>query len=175
MSLAKSPVTVGLMRAIVAVPFLIVAVIRAAISCDRKVSFGLRILQGLGIGLGILMMAGCAAVTMFSILLLVHTRDRTGLGSYEEVTFALFGRGAGLFLECNIIAFCCGSGIAYAKTLRDFLSPMIELAAVSPPLSCEHYLISLSLPRCSSRRHPRRNLCQTHIWSIKLCLLSGSW
>jgi amino acid permease len=99
-----------------------------------------------GIGLGIGMLAIGAAATIFSIHLLVLVRTRTGLSTYESVSKAVFGSTVGNLVECCIILFCFGtavcilvyvliccclvtvrSQVAYCKTLRDFISPVLSL------------------------------------------------
>lgn len=97
-----------------------------------------------GIGLGILMLAIGAAATIFSIHLLVLVRTRTGLNTYESVSKAVFGSTVGNLVEMCIILFCFGTAVrlvlhylnyfvlilqqvAYCKTLRDFISPVLSL------------------------------------------------
>lgn len=83
--------------------------------------------KSMGIGLGLFLIIICACATSFSIQLLQLTRTRTGLSSYEQVTARLYGSNAAAGVEMSIAVFCFGSGVAYCKTIRDFLSPIIEL------------------------------------------------
>jgi amino acid permease len=103
-----------------------------------------------GIALGIAMLILGAAATIFSIHLLVLVRTRTNLNSYESVSRAIFGSAVGNFVEWCIILFCFGTAVcrfrfatfsdlsfpliriaqkqvAYCKTLRDFISPVLSL------------------------------------------------
>ena len=81
----------------------------------------------MGIGLGLAVIIICAWATTFSIRLLVLSATRTGLSSFELITERLFGSRAAAAIECSIVVFCFGSSVAYCKTLRDLLNPIIEL------------------------------------------------
>mmetsp|Transcript_12185 Transcript_12185/g.19297 ORF Transcript_12185/g.19297 Transcript_12185/m.19297 type:complete len:496 (-) Transcript_12185:35-1522(-) len=83
--------------------------------------------KSMGIGLGLVLIIICAFATSFSIKLLIMTRTRTGLSSFEQVTARLYGSNAAAAVETSIAVFCFGSGVAYCKTIRDFVSPIIEL------------------------------------------------
>jgi len=83
--------------------------------------------KSMGIGLGLVLIIICAFATSFSIKLLIMTRTRTGLSSYEQVAARLYGSNAAAAVEASIAVFCFGSGVAYCKTIRDFVSPIIEL------------------------------------------------
>ena len=83
--------------------------------------------KAMGVGLGFVIIVICAVATTFSIRLLIITRTRTGLSSFEVITDHLFGSKAATLVECSIAIFCFGSGVAYCKTIRDFLAPIIAL------------------------------------------------
>jgi hypothetical protein len=83
--------------------------------------------MSMGIGLGLVVITICAITTAFSIRLLIITRSRTGLSSFEQVTETLFGSTAAAFVEASIAVFCFGSSVAYCKTIRDLIAPIISL------------------------------------------------
>jgi amino acid permease len=83
--------------------------------------------KSMGIGLGLALIIICGVATAFSIKLLILTRARTNLSSFEQVTERLFGSTAAASVEASIAIFCFGSGVAYCKSIRDFLLPIIQL------------------------------------------------
>lgn len=83
--------------------------------------------KSMGIALGTLLIVFSALATTFSIRLLVIARARTGLSSYEQITERLYGPRAAAMVETSIAVFCFGVGVAYSKTIRDFISPIISL------------------------------------------------
>lgn len=82
--------------------------------------------KGMGVALGLLLTVLCGFTTVFSIHLLILARTATGLSSYEEISAHLFGSTAAGFVEFGIVSFCFGTGVAYCKTLMDFLEPLLE-------------------------------------------------
>mmetsp|Transcript_13276 Transcript_13276/g.46410 ORF Transcript_13276/g.46410 Transcript_13276/m.46410 type:complete len:458 (+) Transcript_13276:54-1427(+) len=87
--------------------------------------------KSMGIALGLFLLCVCAWTTTFSINLLVIARSRTGCSTYEEITRHLFGPRWASFVEWNIIAICFGTGVAYCKTLHDFVTPLVIVTNIS--------------------------------------------
>jgi amino acid permease len=87
--------------------------------------------KAMGLGLGLAVIVICAVATTFSIRLLIIARTRTGLSSFEVITESLFGSTAAALVECSIAVFCFGSSVAYCKTIRDLLVPIIELYQIN--------------------------------------------
>ena len=68
-----------------------------------------------------------------------QTHTHTHTHTHTQVTERLFGRTAAALVETSIAVFCFGSSIAYCKTIRDLLHPLIALYHVEsrvplPPL-----------------------------------------
>ena len=107
--------------------------------------------MSMGIALGLVVIIICAIATGFSIRLLIITRSRTGLSSFEQVTESLFGRKAATLVEASIALFCFGSSVAYCKTIRDLIAPIISLYHIDEAFpqydieKCSMGLIWLSL------------------------------
>jgi len=87
--------------------------------------------RSMGIALGLLLLCLCAWTTTFSINLLVIARSRTSCSTYEEITRHLFGPRWASFVEWNIIAICFGTGVAYCKTLHDFITPLVLVTNIT--------------------------------------------
>tara|TARA_B110000208_G_scaffold91711_1_gene115390 strand:+ start:323 stop:1033 length:711 start_codon:yes stop_codon:yes gene_type:complete len=63
--------------------------------------------QSAGVAAALGLLIFCALMTAFSIRLLLLARRQTGLTTYEEMSSVLYGRGFALFLEINMVRFCC--------------------------------------------------------------------
>mmetsp|Transcript_52135 Transcript_52135/g.127291 ORF Transcript_52135/g.127291 Transcript_52135/m.127291 type:complete len:533 (+) Transcript_52135:155-1753(+) len=84
--------------------------------------------KGTGIAAGFILLVGVAIATSFSVHLIIKTRQRSGLRNYGEIGEGVFGTTAGMFVEFSVVIFCFGTGVAYCKTLRDILIPVLATA-----------------------------------------------
>eukprot|EP00474_Spongospora_subterranea_P002232 CRZ02690.1 hypothetical protein [Spongospora subterranea] len=87
-----------------------------------------------GFILGIGLMVLSAAVTIYSINLLVCCRDETRLSSYEDLSVYCFGKRLSMIVDLSIILFCFGCGVAYIVATHDILAPIIRHQFPDHPL-----------------------------------------
>ncbi|EAN80531.1 amino acid transporter, putative [Trypanosoma brucei brucei TREU927] len=79
-----------------------------------------------GIIIATLMLVYICFTTVYSIRILVITRDKTGFRSYEEMACGLLGRGADYFTAFLMFVFCFGTCVGYVISVGDLLSPLLN-------------------------------------------------
>ncbi|ESL08194.1 amino acid transporter [Trypanosoma rangeli SC58] len=112
-----------------------------------------------GIIVASLLLALCCACTVYSIRLLVLTKDKTGFRSYEEMAQGLFIRGVDYFVALLMFVFCFGTCVGYVISVGDLFFPMLESEATPEFFRTSHGksllisgvwllgMFSLSLPK----------------------------
>nr|CCC96067.1 unnamed protein product [Trypanosoma congolense IL3000] len=79
-----------------------------------------------GIIIATLMLVYICFTTVYSIRILVITKDKTGFRSYEELSRGLLGRGSDYFTAFLMFVFCFGTCVGYVISVGDLLSPLLE-------------------------------------------------
>ncbi|RNC57056.1 putative amino acid transporter [Trypanosoma cruzi] len=83
-----------------------------------------------GIIVATLLLSLCCACTIYSIRLLVLTKEKTGFRSYEELARGLFIRGVDYFAALLMFMFCFGTCVGYVISVGDLLSPLLSASSV---------------------------------------------
>ncbi|CCW66238.1 unnamed protein product [Phytomonas sp. Hart1] len=77
-----------------------------------------------GIVLATLLMVFIAVMTVYSIDFIVHSIEKLGLNSYEEITRRLFGRKAEEMVRITLVTYLTGCAVSYLVVIGDLLAPL---------------------------------------------------
>lgn len=80
--------------------------------------------MGIAVALVILLCVDCFSI--FSLWLLAHAADLTGMRTYEDCMTVLTTKGTGYFVACCMIGFTIGGGCSYIITMGNLLTPIFD-------------------------------------------------
>ncbi len=119
-----------------------------------------------GLVVAIVMLLFCAAVTDWTLHLLLRCQQMTGLGTYEAIGERCFGRKGSVAVAVGILLINFGAMVAYLVICGDLVAPLI-------PLSTARYAVvvvsaALAFPLCLVRG---RLLALTSAASVALVMV----